>query len=810
MNRQLRSAVAVFLVGLTVLTGCHPTQPFYLHEDGDLSHYIETAQEMEVPDLDTHSLDEVIHAQAPLSLSNPEPKEFWDLSLEEAISTTLQNSKVLRQLGGAVAVFRGQRTSPDLLLRAADQANTVYQPALQASNTLNFGGANGIPGAGIPGLGLAGIPGTAGVGGGRAGIQGQGVEDALAAYDADFSTSLFWNTTDRQLRPNQISVPVPVQQNQANFQAQIAKRSVTGTELFARARTAYDRLDQPATAVPSIFTQELEVEARHPLLRGSGTMVNRVPIVIARTNEDIVLADFEVNVRNLVSEVENAYWDLYASYRDLEAAKAARDVSLRVWRTIHARFLEGGASAHDEAQSQEQYWTFKSQVEENYVVLLTRERHVRYLLGLTPSDHRLIRPQDEPTSARMEFEWCDVQAESLTRSPELRRQKWRMKQRELELIFYRNQLLPQLDVVGLYRWVGVGDELVTSDRRGLNFPTPGSTAFDELTEGNFQEARIGVQLSPPQFGARRELARIRHQQLLMAEAKAVLEDMELTVLHRVTQAIVDADAEYHLAQTAFNRWTTSQREVESLEAIVLGGGAGQGGPQALTNLLDALRRQADAQREFYQRLVNYNKAIADVHLAKGSLLEYDGVFLAEGPWPKKAYWDALGHARRRDASYYLDYGWTRPGVVSRGPMAQAAHGPHAAGAPKGIPAGAELQGEIIPTPPPSDGDAGEGPVAPDTLPTPSLEGPVTQRGDAAATSLSSGAGAGSRFNWGAVGLGSRPDYEVRQASAATPIEPPQSSRQVSNTSALEWAMPNTPDKPASRTAAAGDWKPATP
>ncbi|MBW3596977.1 MAG: hypothetical protein KY475_06845 [Planctomycetes bacterium] len=792
MNRQLRSAVAVFLVGLVVLTGCHPTQPFYLHEDGDLSHYIETAQEMEVPDLETHSLDEVIFAQAPLSLSNPEPKEMWDLSLEEAIATTLQNSKVLRQLGGAVAVFRGQRTSPDLLLRAADQANTIYQPALQASNTLNFGGASGLQTAGIPGAALAGIPGTPGVGGGRAGIAGQGVEDALAAYDAHFSTSLFWDTTDRQLRPNQISLPVLVQQNRANFQSQIAKRSVTGTEFYARTRTTYDRLDQPPTAVPSIYTQELEVEARHPLLRGSGTLVNRVPIVLARTNEDIVLADFEVNVRNLVSDVEGAYWDLYSSFRDLEAARTARDNTLRVWRVVYAKLQTGGASAHEEAQAREQYLSFRSQVEENYVVLLTRERHLRYLMGLTTSDHRLIRPKDEPTTARVEFEWCEVQAEALTRSAELRRHKWRMKQRELELIFYRNQLLPQLDVVGLYRWVGVGDELATSDRRGLNFPTPGSTAFDELTEGDFQEARIGVQLSPPQFGARRELSRIRHQQLLLAESKAILEDLELTVLHRVTNAIVNTDAEYHLAQAAFNRWVATRDELLSRTAEIEEGRAAYD-----VAYFDAVRRHTDAQREYYQRLVNYNKAIADVHLAKGSLLEYDGVCLAEGPWPKKAYWDALGHARRRDASHYLDYGVSRPSVISRGPVSQTMQGPHDGPAPEGaygVPTPAEPQGEVIPTPP-AEGDAGEAPNGPmpESLPAPSLEGPVTQRANAPA----------GRFDWGAIGVGPGSDAPVRQASAAAPID----LSQPAKANALQWAEPSTS---ASRGDAGGDWKPATP
>jgi hypothetical protein len=59
-----------------------------------------------------------------------------------------------------------------------------------------------------------------------------------------------------------------------------------------------------------------------------------------------------------------------------------------------------------------------------------------------------------------------------------------------------------------------------------------------------------------------------------------------------------------------------------------------------------------------------------MHFRKGSLLEYNGVYLAEGPWPGKAYFDAMRRARQRDAALYVDYGFTRPGVISRGPIPQ--------------------------------------------------------------------------------------------------------------------------------------------
>jgi hypothetical protein len=70
-------------------------------------------------------------------------------------------------------------------------------------------------------------------------------------------------------------------------------------------------------------------------------------------------------------------------------------------------------------------------------------------------------------------------------------------------------------------------------------------------------------------------------------------------------------------------------------------------------------------------VAEYNKSIADLHTRKGSILEYDGIGFEEGPWPQKAYWDALGRARERDAAKYIDYGWTRPKVISRGSHAAA-------------------------------------------------------------------------------------------------------------------------------------------
>src|SRR5262249_53596340 len=132
------------------------------------------------------------------------------------------------------------------------------------------------------------------------------------------------------------------------------------------------------------------------------------------------------------------------------------------------------------------------------------------------------------------------------------------------------------------------------------------------------------------------------------------------------------------------------------------------------SVTDAQRRRPIAQQAFWTSVVEYNKSIADLHVRKGSIMDYDGIMLEEGPWPQKAYWDALARARERDAGWYVDYGWTRPKVISRGPIAQGLPATNSGGESATGTANAEGLPAQEPTPAKPPVDAGE----PSPLPPP--------------------------------------------------------------------------------------------
>ncbi|MCY2993842.1 MAG: TolC family protein [Planctomycetota bacterium] len=668
MSRPFQTAVAFLLIALTVCTGCHPTQPFFASQDNDLSHYLDKATQSEYPDVDTATLADAKESKDPLTVSNPEFDSIWDVSLEECIAITLKNSKTIRNLGGVTPFGMADA------LVGRSGTSSVYDTALQETNgsgnpqaTDSGGGIQqslasrqgGLNGSFFyqPERPISGIP---------------GVEVALSEFDAN----LFANSNiARQDNPQNNIVgatafPSVTDNTTGGMTTGIQKKTATGASFQVSNSTNYMHWTDSLSPKPSyvalqdFWQTQFDVRWDQPLLRGRGTQINRIPLMLARINTDISLSEFQSMVRNLIMDVENTYWDLHLAYRNLETAKISRDSAQIAWRIARGK-NPGPGSAAEEAQATEQYFNFRGMVETSLRELYNKENQLRFLMGLAATDGRLIRPVDEPTMAKVTFDWCVINAESLQRSPELLKQKWAIKQDELILVGMKNRLLPRLDVGAQYRWLGAGNNLINSDSSGLRFDKPGSNAFETLTRGDYQEFSVLGTFEMP-IGFRRELAAVRHSQLMLARNKARLEDMELNTTHLLGTAVRNVDGNYGLIQTHFNRWSAAETEVNSLRAQY------EGGKITLYELLDSQRRRAQAQGDFHKAVTEYSKSIAEVHFRKGSLLDYNNVALSEGAWPQKAQWDALERARERDASYYLDYGFTRPNVVSLGPVPQGA------------------------------------------------------------------------------------------------------------------------------------------
>jgi len=266
-----------------------------------------------------------------------------------------------------------------------------------------------------------------------------------------------------------------------------------------------------------------------------------------------------------------------------------------------------------------------------------------------------------------------------------------------------------------------------------------------------------------------------------------LQDQELEVSHQLADALRQLELNFELTDSNFNRTLAADRQVEAVKA------AYDAETVTLDQLLEAQRLRSDAQTSYFRTLMDYQRAIIMVHYRKGSLLEYNNVYLAEGPWPAKAMFDAHRLARQRDASLYMNYGFTRPGVMSQGPVLQNANGDHPS------PDGAELL--------PTDGVPREV-TTPEELPRPERDmipaadgarpRPGFPAGRGETQSRLRPASAAERvFEWGALGL--KPE-EIDSDGPARSNRPPDA--QGSQPEAL-WGPKQSPAAPGEPASGAG-------
>jgi hypothetical protein len=352
--------------------------------------------------------------------------------------------------------------------------------------------------------------------------------------------------------------------------------------------TAVPQLEEPAeienernAALPEIYEVELSdciTIAFHNadvMRQLGGNVVDGRRLIVADASDPQRLLNARGGVENLVRDVETAYWLLWLKHRELDVVKAGRDEALEIWKSVRATHVVPGehTQARREAQSRAQFFAYRALVETTLSDLMRAENRLRYLLGMTTRDGRLMQPSDEPKTDRIKFWSYDFEnAEALAK--------------RTELLKARLQLL---------------------DR----------TAQMEKVRQNFT-ARM-------RMGPDDHDAMVRHHELLVDRERAMVRDTELEVSHQVADALRDIDRDFKVAETRFNALITAQGEFQALRHQY------EVGDVELDFLLDALQRKTEAERNFHQACADYAISIARVHERKGTLLEWHGIEIVQEP-----------------------------------------------------------------------------------------------------------------------------------------------------------------------------------
>ncbi|MBN2582289.1 MAG: TolC family protein [Planctomycetes bacterium] len=386
----------------------------------------------------------------------------------------------------------------------------------------------------------------------------------------------------------------------------IRKPLVTGGNIAVSENLDYLTSNSTFITSPSYATNFM-VELTQPLLRDMGLDASKARIYVASHNRDASVEDFRRQVMDVLVDLENTYWELVFAHRDVDVRRRSLELAEEVYRKEQSRAKAMMARKLEVSRARAAVTSRKAE-------LISAENQVRNLSDqlknlmndphLELTDAVGIMPTDEPQTAPPQ---SDRQADVITAiemRPELRQLRSQVLANEVSKRYYKNQLLPRLDLSFAWRRNSLGGN--TGD------------AFKDQLSGEFNDYITGLSAEVP-IGNRKAEAEHRKSKLELQRAMLQLENHTQDVILEVNTAI-------RQVETALEE-IAATREARIAAKDTLDGEQARYDVGDVTNeeLLRAQRDLEEAVRNELRAIIGFNQAIIGLQRAKGTLLDYNNI-----------------------------------------------------------------------------------------------------------------------------------------------------------------------------------------
>lgn len=374
------------------------------------------------------------------------------------------------------------------------------------------------------------------------------------------------------------------------------------------------------------FPSALTFSYTQPLFRGRRFDVNRRNIEIAKKNLSLTDAQFRQRAIEVIAQVEQAYWDLVFSLRNLQvqidAVKQARTQLESNQRLVS----KGVLAPIDVIAATTQITTFEQSVYTAQEDVTRAENNLKTLMLPDRNSDIWSRPITPVSPISLEAPRIGLEiavTDALKNRPEIVQLQSNAEINKIDQRYYRDQTKPQIDLVGTYTSQGLagastGIREVPANLQGNYFNSLGN-----LIGQDYPTYRVGVQISLPwgnrtakanlgrtlAEGDRIVNARAQQEQVIEAEVRNSLQALRSSEARLASALAARASAEqlYESEQRQFRAGTTTFY-------LVL---------QRQTELLVARGRELQAQTDL-------NKAISEFQRATGTTLSANNVSVTDG------------------------------------------------------------------------------------------------------------------------------------------------------------------------------------
>lgn len=358
------------------------------------------------------------------------------------------------------------------------------------------------------------------------------------------------------------------------------------------------------------FQSTWNVSVTQPLLKNFGRDANVWQITVAQKNQDISESAFRQSVIDTVTASIKAYTDLDFTILQLRTARVSLKLAQDFLDENRIKVRVGTLAPIEITQAEAQVADREESVIIFEAALRAAEDAVRTAIGMrkdSPDWARPVRPSDPLTLKEYAPTEEDAMQAAVANRPDLMQARLNVEAREATLKARQNQRRWGLDLSGGYGNLGFD-------------PNTYNDSIQDLQAQNQTNWNAGLLLSVP-IGNRLALANYNHAQADLEQSRFVMQQVEQGVR-------LDVRAAVRQVETTLKRVKSAQTNVRlQREKLAAEQKKFENGMSTSFQVLSFQNDLSNAETRQNLATADYNKALADVERAKGTILDYFGILL---------------------------------------------------------------------------------------------------------------------------------------------------------------------------------------
>jgi len=213
------------------------------------------------------------------------------------------------------------------------------------------------------------------------------------------------------------------------------------------------------------YSSNLSLNFNQPLLRNRSIDNNRRQIRIQRKRLDQSDADFRQRTIQVISQVQQAYWELVFALRDQQNQLANLNLSRENLKNVEAQIAAGAKAPLERAEVQTELANRQSSLLIAVQNVSIAENNLKTLILKDPDNPEWfsqITPTDTPKFDTAPVNLQDALKAARENRPELRRLKLQNDINQIDITYFKNQTRPQIDLTGTVALTGLAGSDVSN------------------------------------------------------------------------------------------------------------------------------------------------------------------------------------------------------------------------------------------------------------------------------------------------------------------------------------------------------------